>query len=384
MLVCGFLFLSKFFEDFFHVLFLLLDAVPISFPFLEQYTTLDLLWTCRCGSLGFAKLRVLLQFAKWVVSLCLCVCVCVTLLVLFLRNRKFVQSAVTAFKQRMLLLLLFFQWCMRIYFPLEPTTRNLHPFGTEKIVVEGRRRRWVDGYKLRQWEMHQIAPESCTIGQCEKWLWQSSKAQKVSQTGDESAGRLAQTYGVLAPTVSHFYHKLTTLLIVEEEEEATGIPFPSTAWQQSLLLVLDLSNFYQIQPTACKHPNPSLSLSLIFFPHHILGFRLWVLSSPTNFFISLFVFFFLCHSFLPGDHHHCCSSTNLRFLPTEQILGAETCVCCINWVISEMLFFFLNISVNFGWGIGMMMASLKKKQTFQESKKTQIWGIICRNAIIIW
>jgi hypothetical protein len=148
--------------------------------------------------------------------------------------------------------------------------------------------------------------------------------------------------------------------------------------------VLDLSNFYQIQPTACKHPNPSLSLSLIFFPHHILGFRLWVLSSPTNFFISLFVFFFLCHSFLPGDHHHCCSSTNLRFLPTEQILGAETCVCCINWVISEMLFFFLNISVNFGWGIGMMMASLKKKQTFQESKKTQIWGIICRNAIIIW
>jgi hypothetical protein len=38
----GFLFLSKFFEDFFHVLFLLIDAVPISFPFLEQYTTLDL------------------------------------------------------------------------------------------------------------------------------------------------------------------------------------------------------------------------------------------------------------------------------------------------------------------------------------------------------
>ncbi len=36
----GFLFLSKFFEDFFHVLFLLIDAVPISFPFLEQYTTL--------------------------------------------------------------------------------------------------------------------------------------------------------------------------------------------------------------------------------------------------------------------------------------------------------------------------------------------------------
>ncbi len=42
LLVCGFLFLSKFFEDFFHVLFLLIDAVPISFPFLEQYTTLDL------------------------------------------------------------------------------------------------------------------------------------------------------------------------------------------------------------------------------------------------------------------------------------------------------------------------------------------------------
>jgi hypothetical protein len=93
--------------------------------------------------------------------------------VLFLRNRKFVQSAVTAFKQRMLLLLLFFQWCTRIYCPLEPTTRNLHPFGTEKIVVEGRRRRrrrWVDRYKLRQREMHQIAPESCPIDQCEKWL----------------------------------------------------------------------------------------------------------------------------------------------------------------------------------------------------------------------
>jgi hypothetical protein len=72
LLVCGFLFLSKFFEDFFHVLFWLIDSVPISFPFLEQYTTLDLVWTCRCGSLGFAKLRVLLQFAKWVVSLCLC------------------------------------------------------------------------------------------------------------------------------------------------------------------------------------------------------------------------------------------------------------------------------------------------------------------------
>jgi hypothetical protein len=53
--------------------------------------------------------------------------------------------------------------------------------------------------------------------------------QKVSQTGDESAGRLAQSYGVLAPTVSLFYHKLTTLLIVDEEEEATGMPFPSTA-----------------------------------------------------------------------------------------------------------------------------------------------------------
>lgn len=81
---------------------------------------------------------------------------------------------------------------------------------------------------------------------------QSSKPQKVSQTGDESAGRLAQSYGVLAPTVSPFYHKLTTLLIEEEEEEeeATGMPFPSTAGQQSLLLVLDLSNFYQIQPTA--------------------------------------------------------------------------------------------------------------------------------------
>jgi hypothetical protein len=83
---------------------------------------------------------------------------------------------------------------------------------------------------------------------------QSSKPQKVSQTGDESAGRLAQSYGVLAPTVSPFYHKLTTLLI-EEEEEATGIPFPSTAWQQSLLLVLDLSNFYQIQPTAFWRKN---------------------------------------------------------------------------------------------------------------------------------
>jgi hypothetical protein len=42
LLVCGFLFLSKFFEDFFHVLFLLIDVVPISFPFLEQYTTLDM------------------------------------------------------------------------------------------------------------------------------------------------------------------------------------------------------------------------------------------------------------------------------------------------------------------------------------------------------
>jgi len=174
------------------------------------------------------------------------------------------------------------------------------------------------------------------------------------------------------------------------------MPFPSTAGQQSLLLVLDLSNFYQIQPTACKPPNPSLSLSLsvIFFPHHILGFLLWVLSSPTIFLhllvcISFLVSFILfavcflpcecgvfspseCHSFLPGDHHHCCSSTNLRFLPTVQILGAETFGCCINWVISEMLLFFLNSSLNFGWGIVMMMASLKKKQTFQESKRTQI------------
>jgi len=33
---------------------------------------------------------------------------------------------------------------------------------------------------------------------------------------------------------------------------------------------------------------------------------------------------------------------------------------------------FLNSSLNFGWGIGMMMASLKKKQIFQESKRTQI------------
>jgi hypothetical protein len=78
LLVCGFLFLSKFFEDFFHLLFLLIDAVPISFPFLEQYTTLDLVRTCHCGSLGFAKLPVLLQFAKRVVSLCLCLSVCDT------------------------------------------------------------------------------------------------------------------------------------------------------------------------------------------------------------------------------------------------------------------------------------------------------------------
>ncbi len=144
LLVCGFLFLSKFFEDFFHVLFLLIDAVPISFPFLEQYTALDLVWTCRCGSLGFAKLRVLLQFAKWVVSLRLCVCECVALLVLFLKNRKFVQSGVTAFKQRMLLLL-FFQWCMRIYFPLEPTTGNLRPFWHWKDCGGGEKKmgRWI-------------------------------------------------------------------------------------------------------------------------------------------------------------------------------------------------------------------------------------------------
>ncbi len=129
-----------------------------------------------------------------------------------------------------------------------------------------------------------------TIDQCEKWLWQSSKPQKVSQTGDESAGRPAQSYGVLAPTVSPFYHKLTTLLI--EEEEATGMPFSSTAWQQSLLLVLDLSNFYQIQPTACKPPNPSLSLSF-FFHTTFLGFSLWVLSSPT-----IFLHLLVCISFL--------------------------------------------------------------------------------------
>jgi hypothetical protein len=69
--------------------------------------------------------------------------------VLFLKNRKFVQSGVTAFKQRMLLLLLFFQWCMRIYFPWNPPAEIYILFGTEKIVVEGRRRRrrWVDGYK---------------------------------------------------------------------------------------------------------------------------------------------------------------------------------------------------------------------------------------------
>ncbi len=146
--------------------------------------------------------------------------------------------------------------------------------------------------------MHQIAPESCTIDQCEKWVWQNSKPQKVSQTGDESAGRLAQSYGVLAPTVSPFYHKLTTLLI--EEEETTGMPFPSTAWQQSLLLVLDLSNFYQIQPTACKPPNPSLSLALFlwfFFHTTFLGFFFGFYLLQRFFFVSLFVFLFLCHSF---------------------------------------------------------------------------------------
>ncbi len=148
LLVCGFLLLSKFFEDFFHVLFLLIDAVPISFPFLEQYTTLDLVWTCRCGSLGFAKLRVLLQFAKWAVSLCLCVCVCVTLLVLFVKNRKFVHSGVTAFKQRMLL---FFQWCMRIYFPLEPTTRNLHPFWHWKDCGGGEKKKKKKKKKMGRW-----------------------------------------------------------------------------------------------------------------------------------------------------------------------------------------------------------------------------------------
>jgi hypothetical protein len=52
-----------------------------------------------------------------------------------------------------------------------------------------------------------------------------------------------------------------------------------------------------------------------------------------------FILFAVC--FLPCE---CCSSTYLRFLPTVQILGAETFVCCINWVISEMLFFFLNSS----------------------------------------
>jgi hypothetical protein len=71
-----------------------------------------------------------------------------------------------------------------------------------------------------------------------------------------------------------------------------------------------------------------------------LGFVFGFYLLQQFFFVSLFVFFFLCHSFLAGDHHHCCSSTNLRFLPTVQILGAETFGCCINWVISEMLFFF--------------------------------------------
>jgi hypothetical protein len=66
-------------------------------------------------------------------------------------KQEVVQSGVTAFKQRMLLLLLlFFQWCMRIYFPWNPPPEIYILFGTEKIVVEGRRRRrrrWVDGYK---------------------------------------------------------------------------------------------------------------------------------------------------------------------------------------------------------------------------------------------
>ncbi len=34
--------------------------------------------------------------------------------------------------------------------------------------------------------------------------------------------------------------------------------------------------------------------------------------------------------------------------------------------------FLLNGILNFGWGIVMMMASLKEKETFQESKRTQI------------
>jgi len=145
--------------------------------------------------------------------------------------------------------------------------------------------------------------------------------------------------------LSLLYHKLTTLLI-EEEEEATGMPFSSTAWQQSLVLVLDLSNFYKVNPLHVSlqtHLSLSLSLSVIFFPHHFLGLLLWVLSSPTVFlcllvyisFLVSFILFAVC--FLPCE---CCSSTNLRFLPTVQILRAETFVCCINWVISKMFFFF--------------------------------------------
>jgi hypothetical protein len=47
------------------------------------------------------------------------------------------------------------------------------------------------------------------------------------------------------------------------------------------------------------------------------------------------------------------------------------------WVLHKLgdfrtVVFFLNSSLNFGWGIVMMMASLKKKQAFQESKRTQI------------
>ncbi len=148
---------------------------------------------------------------------------------------------------------------------------------------------------------YQIAPESCTIDQCEKWVWQSSKPQKVSQTGDESAGRLAQSYGVLAPTVSPFYHKLTTLLIEEEEEEAaTGMPFLSTAWQQYLLLVLDLSNFYQIQPIACKPPNPSLFLSFCDFfstPHSWISSLGFIFSNDLSSSPCLYFFSCVIHSF---------------------------------------------------------------------------------------
>ncbi len=160
---------------------------PFHFPFWNSAT----LWFSVELQFGFTMICKAMTFAsiyKMGLSVSLCMCAWKTFLELFLKNRKFVQSGVTAFKQTMLVVLLWLLWWSPPR-PLEPANHQ------KKILVAqkdcgGGGGRWVDNQIDRDGE-RDARGASWIKHHRPVWevVWQSRKPQKVSQPWDKSAGK---------------------------------------------------------------------------------------------------------------------------------------------------------------------------------------------------